>query len=133
MRALLLPVGPDSYAVDVMQVREVVTAPTVEPLPTAPASVLGLFNLRGEILPLLDTAALLGLGTVGAPAYVAVVETALGPAGLCATGPPQFVDLGEPVQSDEGRDALYRVGAGVAVLLDVDGLLTPARLGGWAG
>ena len=41
-------------------VREVVAAPTLTRLVTAPSIVLGLFNLRGEIVALLDTAALLG-------------------------------------------------------------------------
>ena len=36
--------------------------PPLTRLVTAPPMVLGLFNLRGEIVPLLDTAALLGVG-----------------------------------------------------------------------
>ena len=43
-------------------VREVVASPEVALLVTAPPFVLGLFNLRGQIVPLFDTAALLGVG-----------------------------------------------------------------------
>ena len=62
MRALLLPVGNDLYAVDMAVAREVVASPEIQPLPTAPATVVGVFNLRGEIVPVFDTAMLLGLG-----------------------------------------------------------------------
>ena len=62
MQALLLPVGDDLYALPMDWVREVVAAPTVTRLVTAPSVVLGLFNLRGQIVALLDTAALLGNG-----------------------------------------------------------------------
>jgi len=59
--AVLLPVGADLYAVPMGWVREVVAVPPPTRLVTAPPLVLGLFNLRGQIVPLLDTAALLGL------------------------------------------------------------------------
>ena len=71
-----------------------VAGPTVTPLATAPAVVLGLFNLRGEIVPLFDTAALLGVGHRHAGRFAAVVHTAHGPAALAATGFPQRADLG---------------------------------------
>ena len=89
IQALLLPVGADLYALPVDWVLEVVAAPTVTPLATAPAAVLGLFNLRGQIVALLDTAALLGIGTVAASAFAVVVSSAHGPVGLAASGFPQ--------------------------------------------
>ena len=62
MQAVLLPVGADIYALPVDWVRQVVAAPRVTRLVTASSVALGLFNLRGEIVPLLDVAALLGVG-----------------------------------------------------------------------
>jgi len=47
-QALLLPVGDDLYALPMAWVREVVAAPQLTRLVTAPSVVLGLFNLRGQ-------------------------------------------------------------------------------------
>ncbi len=91
VEAVLLPVGGDLYAVPMEWVREVVADPPITLLVTAPPVVLGLFNLRGQIVPLFDTAVLLGVGTVdeAKSTFVAVVQTPYGLAGLAATGLPQ--------------------------------------------
>jgi purine-binding chemotaxis protein CheW len=129
----LLPVGLDLHALDMSAVREVVSAPLVTALPTAPRTVLGVFNLRGEIVPLFDTAALLGFGTTPAGNFAAVVQTPAGPAGLVATGFPESVELGRPTGAteSEGTIAAYAVGTRIATLLDLEFLLSPARIGGW--
>ena len=53
-RALLCRVGPDLFGLVQAQLREVVLIPKLTPLPEAPPWVLGTFNLRGEILPVVD-------------------------------------------------------------------------------
>lgn len=128
-QSLLLPVGLDLYAVALPAVREVVPAPATTPLPTLSGAFLGLFNLRGEIVPLLDTAALLNLGVVSTWPFVVVVQSSYGPAGLAATALPQSVVLGEPVGPSEssGTSGAYEVGDRLAVLLDVEALLGAAR------
>jgi purine-binding chemotaxis protein CheW len=132
LRALLIPVALDLYAVPVDGVREVVRAPVLTSLPTAPALVLGLFNLRGEIVPLLDTPVLMGLGRLRDWSFVAVVRSSLGPAGLAATDLPEPAALGEPVGSSEspGTAGTYAVGQRLTVLLDIEELLSGAGLGG---
>jgi purine-binding chemotaxis protein CheW len=130
--AIVLPVGADLYAVPISWVREVVAVPMTTALATAPPLVLGLINLRGEIVPLLDTAVLLGLGTLaGAVAFAAVLGTQHGPAGLATTGLPQQAMLGTPTGPSElaGTAGTYQVGRSVAVLLDPAALLTPGRVG----
>jgi len=112
-------------------VREVVASPVLAGVPTAPPTLLGVFNLRGDIVPLFDTAALLGIGRVPPSSHVTVVETALGAAGLVASAMPESVELGEPTGVTEGPGtvASYTLGSRVATLLDVDILLGPARIG----
>ena len=133
MKALLIPVGRDLHALDMTWVREVVAAPLVTEVPTAPGAVLGVFNLRGDIVPLFDTAALLGLGTAASGTFAAVVESAAGLAGLAATGIPESVELGESIGATEteGTIAAYAIGTRIATLLDIEALLVPARIGGW--
>jgi purine-binding chemotaxis protein CheW len=132
VEAVLLPVGDELYAVPMEWVREVVADPPITRLVTAPPVVLGLFNLRGQIVPLFDTAALLGVDAVGAFAFAAVVQTPYGLAGLAATGLPQRAVLQTATGESElpGTIGVFRLGRRVAVLLDLAALLTPEGLGG---
>jgi len=131
VQALLLPVGADRYALELVAIREVVVAPTVVPLPGAPATVLGVANLRGEVVPVFDTAALLGRRRLERLAFAAVAETEAGPAALAADGEPSTVLLDQPVGAAESPVASGRFALpdGVVVLLDVDALLAPERVG----
>jgi chemotaxis signal transduction protein len=67
-------VGEESYALPVESVLEVgaIGAPT--PVPGAPRGVLGIWNLRGQVLPVLELAALLGIEAPGTPARMIVAE-----------------------------------------------------------
>jgi purine-binding chemotaxis protein CheW len=53
-QVLLCRVGPDLVGLVQSQLREVVPIPKLAPLPEAPPWVLGMLNLRGEILPVID-------------------------------------------------------------------------------
>ncbi len=132
MRALLIPVADDLYAIDMQWVREVVAAPLATKLPTGPGSALGVFNLRGEIMPLFDTARLLGLGALGLAPYAVVVASTTGPAGLAATAAPESATLGDRLATTDSTvsTATYAVGTRIATLLDIDALLAPDRIGG---
>jgi chemotaxis signal transduction protein len=130
VRALLVRVGDDPYAVPIEVAREVLAATSITSLPTAPSSVLGLCNVRGEIIPVFDTGVLLGLGPIPLIASVAIIETPLGPAGLATSDMGAAVELGDPVAHSEGAGTAgaYAVDTGLAVLIDVETLLTPARV-----
>jgi purine-binding chemotaxis protein CheW len=130
MRALLLHIRDDVFAIPTAAAREVLVAPKVAALPTATANVAGLINLRGEIVPVFDTATLLGLGTIPSITFVAVVETGLGPAGLAMTEMGESVELGESigVTDTPGTVAAYALGTKVAVMIDVETLLAPAGI-----
>lgn len=132
MNALLLPVDREWYAIESSWVREVVAAPSLVPLPTAPPTVLGVFNLRGEIVPTFGVGRLLGVGDSVEHPFVVVVETALGPAGLAAHAVPELANLGEQLGAADlpGATARFEVDGRVAVLLAVDEVLAPARIGG---
>jgi hypothetical protein len=55
------------YAAELRWVREVITLGFVTEVPTAPAGLAGVFNLRGTIVPVLDLPALLGGSPSGTP------------------------------------------------------------------
>src|SRR3981081_4395703 len=112
MHAVLIPVDADLYAVPVNWVKEVMAAPLPVRLPTAPPTVLGLFNLRGEIVPLYDTAALLGTGPISTVAFPGVLPPPSGLAGLAATGLPVQTRLDAPLGPSElhGTAGAYQLG-----------------------
>lgn len=132
MHVVVFGLGDELFAVDAAVTREVVAAPVISSLPTAPATVVGLFNLRGEIVPAFDTAALLGLPSTGRSPFVLVVETEPGPAGLATTALGETAVLGDPVGEADapGAVAAFAHGQRVVVLLDVPALLEPVRVAG---
>lgn len=132
VQAVLLPVGDDLYAVPIAWIKEVVVAPNLTPLVTAAPLILGLFNMRGQIVPLLDTAALLGLGSAAPAAFALVLQSQHGLVGLAATAFPQRAALSRPTGPSElpGTAGTYQLLRQVVVLLDPDALLTSDRLGG---
>jgi purine-binding chemotaxis protein CheW len=91
--ALVFPLGAESYALPLEQVKEVVPAPLLTALPTAPPFVLGLVNLRGDVLPVLSAGVLLGSPFRVEAAYVMVVDAGGRPVGLAISGLPRIVHL----------------------------------------
>jgi len=57
---LVVSVGGERYTLAVENVLEVTRAQAVTPVPGAPSTILGVQNLRGQLLPVLDLGALLG-------------------------------------------------------------------------
>ena len=46
--------GNELYGVDIMVVKEIVGVQEIRPIPNAPSYVEGIFNLRGEIIPIIN-------------------------------------------------------------------------------
>jgi purine-binding chemotaxis protein CheW len=111
--------GSESYALPVAMVREVGRLGDVAQLPGAPASVLGLYNLHGSVIPVIDLARLLGLPR-GAPAQkIVVAEHAGRLAGLAVeaiTGVQEIGEASEEAQSPHLSGAALVDGALVGVI-----------------
>lgn len=58
---LTFSLGEEKFAISVEHVQEVVELEQVTKVPNAPEYMLGIINLRGRVLPLLDTRMKLGL------------------------------------------------------------------------
>jgi hypothetical protein len=128
MRVLLLPIEREIYAIELAALRSVVGDPQVFVIPTAPPEIIGALNLRGEIVALLDTARALGVGTLGAVGFAAVVDHPYGTVALAAEGRPETALLGQPVAAGHlpGTVGSFAVGTAVVTLLDPGALLVPA-------
>lgn len=59
---ILLEVAGHDFCIDICAVREIRGFTASTPLPQAPDFVLGVINLRGAVMPVLDLRARLGLG-----------------------------------------------------------------------
>ncbi|KON80168.1 chemotaxis protein [Azoarcus sp. PA01] len=68
MEILLFSLGTgETFGINVFKVREVCTAPFITRTPNMPVGVEGLISLRGNVIPVLSLAKILGLARPGAP------------------------------------------------------------------
>jgi purine-binding chemotaxis protein CheW len=74
LRFCMISASGDFFAVDIRDIQEVFELETMTPVPGMPASLVGIANLRGTIVPLVDLRAILGLSLVVSPKYVVVVR-----------------------------------------------------------
>lgn len=67
-------VGDQDFCVDIMSVREIRSWSPATSLPHAPSYVMGVMNLRGSVVPIVDLSARLGFGpAVPGPRHVVVI------------------------------------------------------------
>src|SRR5439155_26450379 len=61
-QSLSFRIAGRDYALPLLQAREIVILPPLTRVPTTPPHILGVFNLVGRVVPVLDVAIRLGLG-----------------------------------------------------------------------
>ena len=61
-RLLVFRLGSERFALELAAVDEVIEVPALQRIPDAPANVLGLATIRGELVSLYDPRPLLGVG-----------------------------------------------------------------------
>ncbi len=118
-------------------VREIIPSRPVTRLPGAPAWVLGLLNLRGRVLTVVDLANRLGLGP-GAAQSVIVLESGTRSLGVRVDA-VESVALAEdarvePVDGARSAEGLVvgmvRLRDGTALLMDAEMIIRPFRMDG---
>ena len=127
--------GDGEFAVDVQRVQEVVRLPAdLLAMPLLPSYALGVFNLRGTIIPLLCTRQLLGQerGALAAEAKVAIVHHRGVRLGLVCDDTSRVLrptpDEYTPVRYTEGSERTVATGVlkmpdGLIPVVDLDALL----------
>ena len=98
---VVLRVGAESYALPVDTVIEVAELGEIAPVPGAPPSVLGVRNLRGQILPVFSLAAVLGIPVDRAPRRLLVAEEGGRRAGFAIDEVRDVETLPEPAEATE--------------------------------
>ena len=141
---LALSVASQTYAVSAASVTEIVALQPITPLPTMPPCVLGLMNLRGTVIPIVDLGEKLGLGltSIGPRTCAVVVSTRVEnvptPIGVIADEVLDVVNLGTgdiapPPAFGNPVDVAYlsgvtRLQGHYVLLLDLTRILSPEEL-----
>ena len=134
--------GDEKYGVDILRARELITYPVgaVTPVPGMPAFIVGVINLRGVVIPVMDLRIRFRLADAVYDRYtvIIIVEVEGKQVGLIIDSVSDVVHLEEEqVQSVEhltaGIDSDYIAGVvnvkdTMVILLDVDHLLSAREL-----
>lgn len=127
-------IGEQRFAVEARWVREVGRAPVVSRVPWAPSAVVGVINVRGEVLAVADLGRLLGATGARTATSVVILEGAGPPVALLvddvediATFPAGSVIL-PPDDGEAPAAPLTLFVSPDAVVLDGHAVLTDARL-----
>jgi purine-binding chemotaxis protein CheW len=69
----------ESFAIEILKVREVLDYETPVRIPRSPESLVGVINLRGNVVPVVDMRCILGLppGEIGKESCIIIVETVI--------------------------------------------------------
>lgn len=74
VRAVIISLSGEVFAIDLKSVREVFVVEYVTPVPGMPSGLVGVTNLRGTVIPLLDLRPMFGLNADRALQYAVVVK-----------------------------------------------------------
>ena len=74
IRVCLFRIGEDSYAIPVGMLTEIIIPQKLFPVPTTPPHVLGIINLRGNIVPIVDIRPVLSLPRQSEPGQIAILK-----------------------------------------------------------
>lgn len=96
-RYLTFKLGPESYGLPVLGVREIIRLCPITPVPHMPSYIKGVINLRGKVIPILDLRAKFQLSneSYGERACIIVVQVGTPPAAVALMG--AIVDAVEEV------------------------------------
>src|SRR5258708_2612365 len=78
-RYLSFSLGKEEYAIPLLKVKEVIAVPDTTPVPFTPAHFLGMMNLRGQVISVVDLRLKLGMKKVDRTEETAVIIIDLDP------------------------------------------------------
>ena len=95
-QVLTLRLGDEEYGLDILRVREIKGYSVITPIPSAPAYVKGVMNLRGTVVPVVGIRERFGLPTVPYDKFTVIVLVTVGPrvVGLIVDAVSDVLDLG---------------------------------------
>jgi purine-binding chemotaxis protein CheW len=130
--ALVITVGGESYALPMEALTAVYEGYTIVPLPCVPSFVAGIVNVRGQLVPVMDLAVLLGVPTETPKRSLLIVSNAEFSLGLCADSVGEvmmvLISTLQPVPAALNHVYLKGVLPDGTALLDLDAILNDPTL-----
>jgi chemotaxis signal transduction protein len=125
MRVLILRINSDYYAVPMESVHQVLRHPQVTEVPMAPAGLLGVLNVRGEIVPFFDTGTLTGSGKLRNPPFAVLLSGDKDLMALATLELPTTAEFEEPVApgAKPGELGVYSQGDRLITLVNIEELV----------
>lgn len=126
----------ETYGINVMQVQEVLRLSEVAPVPGAPPFVMGIINLRGTVVTVVDMRKLMALPAVEASdsSRIMIIESGDVTIGLLVDGVAEVVNIDRsgveaPPSVGSDESARYIIGVHssdeqILILIDLDKLLS---------
>jgi purine-binding chemotaxis protein CheW len=74
LRVCLFSLGGDTYAIPVALLMEIIISRKIFSVPSTPSHVLGVINLRGNIIPIIDIRPALSLPLQSVPGQIAIFK-----------------------------------------------------------
>jgi chemotaxis signal transduction protein len=141
-RICLFNIGEDTYAIPVELLTEIIISQKIFPVPTTPPHVLGVINLRGNIVPIVDIRPALSLPQQAVSGQIAIVKQGAIILGIVVDNVSAVAGVAksslQPIPADHGAGAgtgrsrfmkgLIRREAGVAALLNIERIIEEIRL-----
>ena len=93
MRAAIISMGGELFTIDLKSVREVFVVETITPVPGMPSGLVGVTNLRGTVIPLVDLRPMLALNLEAAMMYAVVVKHGNSQVGVLVDTVPEIRTL----------------------------------------
>ena len=121
---LRIRAGGEEYGIPVEWVLEVAELGQLTPVPGAAPGILGVKNLKSQVVPIVDLAALLGLDSDSDPGRIVVAE---GPAGKIGFTVQDVISVGPLPEPSGSSESPYLAGS-VLVDSSLVGILDPAKI-----
>lgn len=144
VRICLFSISGDTYAVTVDILAEIIIPQKIFSVPTTPSHVIGIINLRGNIVPIVDIRPALSLPVVAGANQIAIIRYNQMTLGILVDTVAEVISvplssvLPMPaevsVQAADAKNrsrylkAIIQRPSGVAALLNIDRLLEAVRL-----
>lgn len=137
---LTFHLGTEEYGIEILKVREIIGLIPITRVPRTPTSVLGVINLRGKVIPVVDLRLRFGMDAVVAQAQtcIIVVQAAGVEFGVVVDSVSEVADVeaGDVEAAPEfgsGVDTQFLLGIAkkedtVRLLLDIDRVLSSQEI-----
>jgi purine-binding chemotaxis protein CheW len=131
VKVLVLALGEEHYALPLESVQQIISEPRITRMPIADPAILGLLNVRGDIVPLFDTAVLMHSAAGASAAFAILVATSQGPAALGVAAMPDASEIDAPNGPSSSSDErqVYPAGDRLVTLFAIEDLLVAGRTG----